>query len=90
MALSYSKNNSLENNATGGNNFTTKHCLSNGSTNVLANEVILNILLAEPHSSLLMFPFPKPTDVSVLPVRYYLALQRKSHEGKHKEKTGLS
>jgi len=35
---------------------------------MLVNEIILNMLLAEPHSSLLMFPFPKPPDVSVLPV----------------------
>ena len=62
-ALSYSGNNSPENNATGEKNFTTKHCLPNASTNVLVNEIMLNMLLAEPHSSLLMFLFPKPPDV---------------------------
>jgi len=42
---------------TGEKSFTTKHCLPNASTNVLVNEIILSMLLAEPHSSLLMFPF---------------------------------
>jgi len=72
----------MENNATGETNFTTKYYLPNGSTNILLNEIILNILLIEPHNSLLMFPFPKPSNVSVLPVRHYLALQRKLYEGK--------
>ena len=53
---------------------------------VLTNKIMLNMVLAEPHSSLLMFLFPKPLDVSVLLVRYYLALQRKLHEGKHEER----